>query len=49
MSFDALIGICITFTALWDVDAVNFGNGGKYIRLFIISFVNNSVAARHEA
>jgi hypothetical protein len=32
------------FTALW-----NFGDGGKYIRLFIISFVNNSVAARHEA
>jgi hypothetical protein len=29
--------------------AVNFGDGGKYIRLFIISFVNNSVAARHEA
>jgi hypothetical protein len=29
--------------------AVYFGDGGKYIRLFIISFVNNSVAVRHEA
>jgi hypothetical protein len=27
---------------------VYFGDGGKYIRLFIINFVNNSVAARHE-
>jgi hypothetical protein len=29
--------------------AVNFGDGGKYFRLFLISFVNNIVAARHEA
>ena len=29
--------------------AAYFGDGGKYFRLFIISFVNNSVAARHEA
>jgi len=43
------MGICITFAALWDVNAVNFSDGGKYIRLFIISFVNNSAAARHEA
>lgn len=49
MSFDARMGTCTTFTALREVNAVNLGDGGKYIHLFIISFVNNSVAARHEA